>query len=133
MMMTSLISKLWQASYFGAWGGFGSGCLFIPSVTIVATCFTQKRIFAVAIAAEGSSIGGVIYPIVFYRLVHRTGFGWAAHVVAFIALVTLAIPCIVMKSRVQTSKARTLLLPRVFLEVPFSLFTVGLFVGFMAL
>lgn len=134
LMMTSLITEFWQAILAqGFCVGIGAGCLFIPSVAIVSTYFDAKRIFATGIAAAGSSVGGVIYPIIFFRLQSRIGFGWATRVVAFIALATLVLPCICMRPRLQAKSARSLLLPRAFKEVPYTLVTAGLTVGLMAL
>ena len=58
MMMTSICKDYWQVMLAqGLCVGFGSGCLFIPSVAIVSTYFTTKKSFATGIAASGSSLG----------------------------------------------------------------------------
>jgi hypothetical protein len=64
-MMLSLCKEYWQVLLAQAFCiGIGTGCLFVPSVAILSTYFTTKFAFAVGIAASGSSLGGVIYPIV---------------------------------------------------------------------
>ncbi|CEH12521.1 Monocarboxylate transporter [Ceraceosorus bombacis] len=134
MMMTSLCTAYWQAILAqGLVVGVGAGCLFVPAVSIVATYFDKKRALAVGIVTAGSSIGGVVYPIIFIRLVDKLGFAWTTRIIAFIALATLIVPSAGMKPRIRAAKARPLLLPRAFLEVPYSTFTLGLFTGFMAL
>lgn len=58
MMMTSLGKSYYQI--FLAQGvvvGLGAGCLFVPSVAIVATYFTSKRALMTGITAAGGSIG----------------------------------------------------------------------------
>ncbi len=75
LMMTSLAtiySQIFLAQ--GLCIGLGAGCLFIPSIAIVATYFSTKRALATGIAAAGGSIGSVIYPIVLRRLSAQLGF-----------------------------------------------------------
>ena len=58
MMMTSLATYYYEI--FLAQGvvvGLGAGCLFVPSVAIVATHFTSKRALMTGITAAGGSIG----------------------------------------------------------------------------
>jgi MFS family permease len=75
MIMTSLCTAYWQVILAqGLCIGIGSGCLFIPSVAIVSTYFSTKKALATGIAASGSSIAGIICPIVFHRLEPRSVF-----------------------------------------------------------
>lgn len=58
MMMTSVCKSYYQI--FLAQGicvGLGAGCLFLPSVAIMATYFTSKRAFMTGITNAGGSIG----------------------------------------------------------------------------
>jgi MFS family permease len=134
MFMTSLCTTYWQVMLAQAVTvGLGCGCLFIPSVAIVSTYFSTKKSFATGIAAAGSSIGGVIYPIVFVRLQPQIGFPWATRVIAFIMLGTLAICIAVMRVRVLPPQKRQLLELSAFKEIPFTMFSVAEFFGFMGL
>ncbi|KAJ5887890.1 MFS general substrate transporter [Penicillium taxi] len=134
MFMTSLCTEYWQLILAqGIAVGLGSGCLFIPSVAIVSTYFTTKRSFATGLAASGSSLGGIIYPIIFVRLQPQIGFGWSTRVIAFIMLGMMLICLAVMRVRVLPPQKRRLLEPRAFLEVPFTMFTITEFFGFMGL
>ena len=135
MMMLSLATEYWQVFLSqGVCVGLGLGCLFLPSVALVATYFTTKRALAIGIVAAGGSIGSVIYPIVFYRLQPRIGFPWATRVLAFIALATLTISISVMRTRLPPAKkARAVFGWSAFKNVPFSLFSFGLFLSFAGL
>ncbi|KAF9888994.1 hypothetical protein FE257_008164 [Aspergillus nanangensis] len=134
MFMTSLCTEYWQVMLAqGITIGLGSGCLFIPSVAIVSTYFTTKKSFATGIAAAGSSLGGIIYPIVFARLQPRIGFGWATRVIAFLMLGMMLICIAVMRVRALPPQKRRLLELRAFREVPFTMFNLGEFFGFMGL
>ncbi|KAI0067484.1 MFS general substrate transporter [Artomyces pyxidatus] len=132
MMMTSLSTQYYQVFLAqGVCVGLGAGCLFIPSVAVLATYWSKRRAMAIGIAASGSSIGGIVYPALFHQLQPRIGFAWATRVIAFIALATLTLCIIVMKRRVTTSIKRKLFDWTALREPPFVLFTAGLFLGFM--
>lgn len=133
-MMLSLCTTYWQVLLAqGFCVGIGAGCLFVPCVAILPTYFNTKLGLVVGLAASGSSFGGVIYPIVLYRLIDRIGFGWSVRVIGFIALGTLIFPIAVMKMRVKPPKARALIDWSAFTDFPFMLFTVSTMVGFMGL
>ena len=58
MMMTSLCKSYYQILLAqGICVGLGAGCLFIPSVAIMATYFSSKRAFMTGITNAGGSIG----------------------------------------------------------------------------
>ena len=135
IMMNSISKTYWQVFLSqGFCVGLGTGCLFLPSVAIVATYFTTKRALAIGLVASGGSIGSVIYPIVFHRLQPRIGFPWATRVLGFIALGTLTISILVLRTRLPPPKKRRAVLdPQAFKNVPFLLFSIGLFLAFAGL
>lgn len=133
-MMLSICKTFWEVLLAqGFCIGIGSGLLFVPAVAILPTYFNTKLGLAIGLAASGSSMGGVIYPIVFYRLISQIGFGWAVRVLGFLALATLLIPIFVMKQRVKPPKARALIDTTVFKDIPFMLFVIGALIGFIGL
>ncbi|KZT02251.1 MFS general substrate transporter [Laetiporus sulphureus 93-53] len=134
MMMTSLATEYYQI--FLAQGlcvGLGAGCLFVPSVVILATYFKKKRSFATGLATSGSSIGGVIYPTVFHQLQPKIGFGWATRIIGFIALATLSICFIIMRTRGHPPAKRQLIDKSAWKELPYPLFTLASFFAFVGL
>ncbi len=69
-MMLSITKTYWQSLLAqGFVIGIGGGCLFIPAVAIMPTYFSSRIGMALGLAASGSSMGGIIYPIMFYKLV----------------------------------------------------------------
>ncbi|KAF2226737.1 putative monocarboxylate transporter [Elsinoe ampelina] len=133
-MMLSLCTEFWQCLLAqGFCVGLGGGMLFVPAVAILPTYFKRRLGLAVGLAASGSSMGGVIYPIVFYRLVNQIGYGWATRVLGFIALATLLVPCTVMKLRVRPGRVRSLIDTTAFTDWPYVLFVLGTFVGYCGL
>jgi len=133
-MMLSLCGEYYQVILAqGICIGLGCGCLFVPSVAILSTYFSTKTATAMGIAAAGSSLGGVIYPIIFYRLQPSIGFPWATRVIGFIMLVTLAAANSVMKVRVLPGARRKIVDLQAFKEPQYVLFVAGAFVTFMGL
>lgn len=133
-MMLSLCTEYWQVLLAqGFCVGIGAGCLFVPSVSVLPTYFSTRIGLAVGVGSSGSSIGGIIYPIILYRLIDRIGFAWSVRVVAFIALGTLLIPIAIMKMRVKAPKARALIDWSAFTDVPFIVFVIATLIGFMGL
>lgn len=57
----------------------------------IATWFTTKRGAAYGLLATGSSLGGVIFPIMVTRLIKEVGFPWAMRICAFLILGLLII------------------------------------------
>lgn len=128
MFMVSLCTQYWQVMLAqGICIGLGSGCLFIPSVGIIPTYFNTRKALATGLAASGSSVAGVIYPIAFTRLQQSIGFPWAARVIAFIMLGTLSITIATFRVRILPPERRRLFDPQAFRDVPFMLFNATAF------
>jgi MFS family permease len=133
-MMLSLTHTFWQALLAqGFVIGIGGGMLFVPSVAIMPTYFTTRIGLAIGLAASGSSMGGIIYPIMFERLLRIVGYSWAVRILGFTSLATLLIPITVMKQRVKPPKARALVDMSAFTDWPFVVFVVGCLIGFIGL
>lgn len=133
-MMLSLCHAYWQVMLSqGFCVGIGAGLIYVPSVAILSTYFSTKIGAAIGIAASGSSIGGVIYPIVLHKLMPKIGFGWATRVLAFLMLATMLVPNIFMRVRVLPPKSRSLSDLPAFRIPAYSLITAGFFLGFMGL
>lgn len=137
-MMTSLCSVYWQLMLAqGICVGIGSGCCFITSVFVIPSYFTTRRAIAIGISASGSSVGGVIYPILFHRLQPQIGFAWATRIIGFIALGTLCFSIGTVKPRPSARKpgssARQLLDLSAFSDPSFSLFSFAAFLSFIGL
>jgi predicted MFS family arabinose efflux permease len=134
MYMTSICTSYWQVMLAqGVCVGLGSGLLFVPSVAIVSTYFTTKKSLATGIAASGSSLGGVIYPVVFTSLQPQVGFRNATIVIASIMLATMVVCIAVARVRVLPPSRRRLLDLHAFREVPYLMFSIAEFFGFMGM
>lgn len=131
-MMTSLTKTYWQVMLAQAFLiGLGNGCVFVPSVAILPQYFSTRKALANGIAAAGSSIGGIIYPVTFRRLEQSVGFGWATRTLGFISLITIWFSILVMRPRIQPRGRRALIDFSAFTEIPYLLFCFAMFLGFI--
>ena len=134
LMMTSLCIEYWQVLLAqGLVVGFGCGCLFVPSIAIIPSYFSTRKALAQGLAASGSSLGGVIYPILFQHLQPRIGFGWTVRVLGFVAITTLAVPILYMRQRSKPPTKRKLIDFGAWREAPFILFSIAQFFSFAGL
>ncbi|TGO08611.1 hypothetical protein BTUL_0200g00030 [Botrytis tulipae] len=107
MMLTSISSEYWHFILAqGVMFGIGSGCLFIPSIAVLPAYFDKKQALALGVAASGSAIGGVVFPIIFNQLQPKIGFGWSIRVIGFIILLAAKIPVLGMRVRTPPSAIR---------------------------
>lgn len=133
-MMLSICRNFWEVLLAqGFCIGIGAGLLFVPSLAILPTYFSTKIGLAMGLAASGSSLGGVIYPIVFYKLIDQIGFGWSVRVIGFITLGTLLLPICFMRMRVKPVKPRAILDWSAFTDWPLVFFTLSTMIGFIGL
>lgn len=129
-MMLSLCTQYWQVVLSqGFVIGMGAGCLFVPCVSLLPTYFSTRMGLALGLAYSGSSLGGVVYPIVLYRLLGPLGFAWSVRVMGFIALGTLLLPVTVMRIRVKPSKPRGFIDWTAFTDIPYMILVVAIFLG----
>jgi MFS family permease len=72
--------------------GIGAGCLYAPALAIQAHHWYERRALAMGIVVTGSSVGGIIFPIMLNQLinVNNIGFGWGVRASAFLVLGLLA-------------------------------------------
>ncbi|KAK6355590.1 hypothetical protein TWF696_004690 [Orbilia brochopaga] len=134
IMMTSLCTKYWQILLAqGIVIGLGTGCLFIPSVAVIAGYFTMKRSFATGLASTGGSIGGIVYSVAFRSLVGRIGFGWSTRLIGFLTMALLAVSVSILKPLQFPVGPRSLLLPSAFKELSYTFTAVALMISFMGI
>jgi predicted MFS family arabinose efflux permease len=132
LMMNSISMEYYQVMLAqGVCVGVGTGFLFVPAVALLSQYFQRRRSLANGIAASGSSIGGVVYPIMFRKLEQEIGFPWATRAMAFLALATCCVSIATMRLRFPPGQKRALLQLSAFKEPQYVLFCSACFVGFL--
>jgi MFS family permease len=133
-MMLSLCNTYWQVLLAqGLVIGIGTGCLFVPCVAILPQYFTSKLGLTTGLAIGGSSLGGILYPIVLLRLIHQIDFGWAVRVIGFIAFSTLLVPITILRQRVMPPKARDFIDLSSLTDASYVFLVITSFVAYMGL
>ncbi|THZ73711.1 monocarboxylate permease-like protein [Aureobasidium pullulans] len=87
LMMTSLSKEYYQ--FFlsqSVCSGLGTSLIFTPAMTSPMTYFKKHRALAGGITVAGSSLGGVIFPLMVKYLLPEVGFGWTMRICAFLIL-----------------------------------------------
>lgn len=104
-MMASLSTEYYQFLLAqGICSPIGASAIFNASVNAVSTWFAKKRATALGVTASGSSLGGVIFPIMVSHLIPQVGFPWAMRICAFLILFMLAIANLTLKSRLTHTR-----------------------------
>ncbi|KAL4807913.1 major facilitator superfamily domain-containing protein [Aspergillus unguis] len=138
IMMTSISSEYYQILLAqGLCSAIGVSMIFQPSLTCAAGWFDRKRGAAFGILFTGSSIGGIVLPILVTHLISQTGFGWAMRTCAFVILALLIIANLTVRTYrpIQPRKVTRAELTKPFRETQFILLIVGMFLftyGFYA-
>ena len=101
----------------------------------VGTWFHKHRALAFGVMAAGSSLGGVIFPIMVDKLVAQYGFAWAMRIAAFLILGLLIFANFTVKSRLRPTVKPWSFMEFVapFRELPFVLVVVAAFFFFFGM
>lgn len=130
LMMTSISEEYYQLLLSQAvCSAIGSSMVFYPAFSCVSTWFLAKRGAALGLVAAGSSLGGVIFPIMLIHLIPKIGFGWAMRTCAFMILALLLFAICTVKSRLEPSRRpfKVLALVKPLTEPTFILLTASVF------
>ncbi|TQN70091.1 MFS transporter asaE [Colletotrichum shisoi] len=100
LMMTSLSTQYYQFILAQSIvSSVGSSACFNASMAAVTSWFFRRRAAAFGVMVSGSSLGGVILPIMMSKMISQVGFPWAIRAVAFMFLLLLGVACLTVKSR----------------------------------
>jgi MFS family permease len=74
------------------------------ALNAIAGWFDKKRGIAYGILSTGSSVGGIVFPIMTSRLIPSVGFAWTLRIAAFLILFLLVLACLTVKSRFSLNR-----------------------------
>ncbi|KAH7177873.1 major facilitator superfamily domain-containing protein [Fusarium sp. MPI-SDFR-AT-0072] len=100
LMMISLSKEYYQ--FFlsqSIVAAIGSSAVFNACMSSLVTWFFKRRAGAFGIMVSGSSLGGVVLPIMMDKMIQSVGFPWMMRTMAFMFLVLLVFSCLTVKSR----------------------------------
>ncbi|GFF57491.1 riboflavin transporter MCH5 [Aspergillus udagawae] len=111
VMMTSLCTKFYE--FILAQGillGMSLALLVCPMLALVGQYIKVKRGAAMGIVIAGSSLGGVIWPIVINELLKKPNirFEWTMRIVGFIMMPLLAVSCLCCRPPKAPAAMKTL-------------------------
>ncbi|KAK7212157.1 hypothetical protein V2G26_019335 [Clonostachys chloroleuca] len=130
VMMASLGSRYYQFLLAqGICSAIGVACIFQPAMNVIGGWFDKKRGAAFGILSTGSSLGGVVFPIMVNRLIRRAGFGWAMRAGGFLILFLLIVANLTVRSYrpPYPQKVTGAMVRKPFTEPEFVLLSAGLF------
>jgi MFS family permease len=100
LMMTSLSTQYYQIFLAQAvTSAIGASAVFTGCMNSVVSWFSRRRATAFGIMVSGSSMGGVILPIMVNHVIDQSGFPWAMRAVAFTILFLCTLACLTVRSR----------------------------------
>lgn len=93
LMMASLATRYHEILLAqGVCSAVGVACVFLPALMSLAGWFPDRRRgLAFGLISTGSSLGGVVFPLLIAHLLRTVGYAWALRVCAFLILALLAV------------------------------------------
>jgi MFS family permease len=128
VMMISLCKRYWQFMLAqGILNGLLMALLQFPALGAVMQFFGKRRAAAIGITVSGSSLGGVVMPIVLSKLLNDSslGFGWSVRIVGFIMAPFLLFSVFTVKSRLPP-RTTSFFVPSMFRNKRFFILTTAL-------
>jgi len=134
LMMLSLATSYYQVLLSqGFCVGLGLGLLLVPSVGLPSTWFVRHRGIAVGLVSSGASIAGIVLPVAARSMISTLNFPWAARVLGFISLASLAISMCLARPRLPPRGRGSLVEYRALRQPEFTLYISGLFFSMFGL
>ena len=116
--------------------GLGAACIFVPGLVAAGQFFKKKRAFALGIVASGSSVGGVVFPIMLAKLFDSIGFRqtlrWTALMVGVMLLGANLLTTTASAPKGLAGR-RAIMSIATFRKPPYVLYSIGAFFVFWGL
>ncbi|CAO2654668.1 Nn.00g114010.m01.CDS01 [Neocucurbitaria sp. VM-36] len=135
LMMVSLCTSYYQFMLAqGVLMGSAVAFLQFPAFAVASQYFDKKRAAALGLIVSGSSIGGVIFPIVLSKMLNSShiGFGWSIRIIGFIILPFMLFACFAIRPRVP-SRQTTIFIGAAWKQLRYVLLVVALFFMMMGM
>lgn len=110
---------------YGVLSGVSSAFLTTTALAVVAHWFEARRGMASGITFVGSSVGGIVFPLILKPTLEHLNWAWAMRIVALIVLVLMGIGNFCVRGRLPPRTSGGTVDLRCFRDVRFSLATIG--------
>ena len=111
---------------YGIFSGVSNAALTTTALAVVAHWFEVKRGFASGITFVGSSVGGIMFPLILNPILMKLGWAWAMRVLALIVLVLMLIGNLCIRGRLPPKAVGGTVNLKCFKDARFSWATVGI-------
>jgi dipeptide/tripeptide permease len=104
-MMVSLSTQYWH--FFLSQSivtPIGSSAVFNACMSSLVSWFFRRRAAAFGLMVSGSSLGGVVLPIMMDNLIRIIGFPWTMRTLGFVFFALCCVACVTVKSRLPPRK-----------------------------
>ncbi|KAH6611373.1 hypothetical protein Trco_001393 [Trichoderma cornu-damae] len=122
VLILSACKTYWQILLVqGVLMGITMGFILFPAMTSVSHYFDKKRATALGVAISGSSIGGIVMPILVSKLLNSTslGFGWTIRIIGFVMLPFIIFSVLAIKARLPP-RTTALWIPSAFRDAKYN-------------
>ncbi|KAK7693789.1 hypothetical protein QCA50_003361 [Cerrena zonata] len=114
--------------------GLACGCVFGPTLGVVAHWFKKRRGIALGFNAIGSSIGGTVFPIAARNLIDAVGFKWTMRIIGFIQIAGLTVTNLTLERRLPAKNiAGPFFDLTAFKDMRFTVYCSASFISFLGL
>lgn len=131
LMMASISTKYYQFLLSqGVCSAIGVAAVFLSAIACVSGWFDRRRGLAFGLLATGSSLGGVVLPIMVTRLIDQVSYGWAMRTGAFLIGALLVVSICTVRRRTSIAPQTSFTgaqMKAPFKEMPFMFILGGLF------
>lgn len=110
---------------YGVLGGVSSAALTTTALAVVAHWFERRRGMASGIAFVGSSVGGIMFPLVLEPALQHLSWTWAIRLVALMVLVMMIVGNLCIRGRLPPRRNGGAIDLRCFSDARFSWATLG--------
>ncbi|KAJ7496787.1 MFS general substrate transporter [Mycena latifolia] len=110
--------------------GLGAGMLYVPALAVQAHYWRDRRAVAMGIVVSGTSVGGIIFPIMLNNLFKDSAFGWGVRDSTFLTLGILVFANLFIKDKpaVRAANRAKSNIRGILTDVPYMLCVLGDFI-----
>jgi len=124
-------TKYWHFMVmYGIFSGVANACLTTTALAVIAHWFEIRRGMASGITFVGSSVGGIVFPMVLKPVLESLGWKWSMRIVALIVGICMIIGNVCIRGRLPPKTAGGSINLHCFGDARFSWASVGISCGY---